>query len=376
MKNTMKKILALALVTLMTVPFMAIAAFAENSEVSLPENYGAVEDGELIANVDFNNKEYFGVTATWAGANVEVSEDGMSFTYIPQTDVKNEGHTSGYGGRLPGSGFTMHQSAYTTVFTLSAEDENQAIGYYPDWRTGFFFTPGKNTLSYVVNAGGKYDSTKFTVEYDGPTGDAALTQTYAIEIKDEGTGEHPEGAMNTETTAGFVYNITVYNVYVVKDGAWELIFSMEDEPVDAQMIKESHGWAYDNWEYVIRFGRDNVTPEQFLTMEVHNVSVYKGLAVTEHELAAPELDVPSAGEEGGEENGNENNGENNENNNENNNTNTTPETDANTEANTDAAPAPETEAAAGGCGGSIGIAGVAMIALASGAALVIKRKED
>ena len=85
------------------------------------------------------------------------------------------------------------------------------------------------------------------------------------------------------------------------------------------------------------------------------------------------------GENNGEnnnENNNENNGENNnENNNENNtNTNTTPDTSANTDANTDATS--ETEAAKGGCGGSIGIAGVAMIALASGAALVIKKKED
>ena len=376
MKNTMKKILALALVALMTVPFMAIAAFAEDGEVSLPENYGAVEDGELIANVDFNNTDYFGFKGTWAGANVEVSEDGKSFAYIPQVDTNGNGRTSAWGGCLPGAGFTIHNSAYTTVFTLSAEDENQSIAYYPDWRTGFFFTPGKNTISYIVNKSEKLDSTEFTVEYEGPEGDAALTQTYAIEIKDEGTGEHPEGAMNTDNTAEFQYNVTVYNVYVVKDGAWELIFSMEDEPVYAQQIKDNLAWGYDSWEYVIRFGRDNVTPEQFLTMEVHNVSIYKGLAVTEHELAAPELDIPSAGEEGGEENGNENNGENNENNNENNNTNTTPETNPNTDANTEAAPAPETEAAAGGCGSSIGIAGVAMIALASGAALVIKRKED
>ena len=78
---------------------------------------------------------------------------------------------------------------------------------------------------------------------------------------------------------------------------------------------------------------------------------------------------------------NENNGNNDVNNNENNanddnNTSTTPETDANTEANTEAAPAPETEAAKGGCVGSIGIAGIAMISLVSGAALVIKRKKD
>lgn len=46
---------------------------------------------------------------------------------------------------------------------------------------------------------------------------------------------------------------------------------------------------------------------------------------------------------------------------------TTPETES--------APTTETEAASGGCGGSIGIAGVAMLALVSGAALVIKKKD-
>ena len=46
-------------------------------------------------------------------------------------------------------------------------------------------------------------------------------------------------------------------------------------------------------------------------------------------------------------------------------------------ADTSVHTAPETEAVAeGGCGASIGIAGVALVALASGAALVIRKKED
>ncbi|MBQ8817711.1 MAG: hypothetical protein IJZ83_03975 [Clostridia bacterium] len=365
MKKTMRKILALVLVLMMTIPVMAIQASAD----TLPANYADVADGALIYKVDFNGTEGFWTPgAAWAGMSADPSEDGTSVRLIPEG---NNGTANVWGAELPAEDnknadgkFRMLQSSYTVVFTLNAEDEDQEMGLLLDWKTGFAITPGKDSFRYIKDYQAE---TVFTGTYEGTK---SLTQTYAIEIKDEGTA----GNINDHST--FQYNCTVYNLYVVKDGAWVKIFSL-DTSSNATALKNALNWGSGDWEFVLRLFRDGLNATQYGYMECYDMSVYKGLAITSHNLAAPALpdieapeDLEDKEDNGGDVTPNQNAGSNS--------TNKETETKE-TEADTTAAPE-TTEAAEekGGCGASVTVCGAALLtASAVGMlGLTVKKKKD
>ena len=267
MKKTMRKILALVLVLMMTIPVMAIQASAD----TLPANYADVADGALIYKVDFNGTEGFWTPgAAWAGMSADPSEDGTSVRLIPEG---NNGTANVWGAELPAEDnknadgkFRMLQSSYTVVFTLNAEDEDQEMGLLLDWKTGFAITPGKDSFRYIKDYQAE---TVFTGTYEGTK---SLTQTYAIEIKDEGTA----GNINDHST--FSYNVTEYNLYVMQDGAWVQIFSLKDSD-KATALKNALNWGSSDWEFVLRMFRNGLDENQRTAMTVSDMKVYKGIGI-------------------------------------------------------------------------------------------------
>ena len=283
MKNTAKKILCLAMVLMMAASVFAVATSAEENDFFFVNDYASAEDNGLIYHVNFNGTPgFFEPKAAWAGMNASPAEDGKSVTLTPNMNASGE--TNLWGDDLNYPAFRMLQSSYTAVFTLSAEDADQELGFFFDWKTGFAITPGKDSFRYVD---GK-DKTNAKTVYEGTyAGTKALTQIYAIEIKDEGTDVDGN-------KANFQYNMTELNLYVVKDGAWVKIFSLKDaDATVATAIKQAANWDYDNYEYVLRFFRDGNLAEQWGHITLSDMYIYKGLAVTNNAVAVPTLpEVP------------------------------------------------------------------------------------
>ena len=247
----------------------------------LPDSYADVADGGLIYNVNFNGTaDFWTPQVGWRGMKAAASEDGSSVALTPYSSETEAGV---WGAELPAESdknadgkFRMLQSAYTVVCTLSAENANQEMGIFLDWATGFAITPGNNSFRYVK---GKQAETVFTGTYEGTK---SLTQTYAIEIKDEGT------ATNINDHSTFSYNCTVYNLYVVQNGEWVKIFSL-DTSSNATALKNALNWGSGDWEFVLRMFRDGLDENQINAMTISDMSVYKGLAIAEHDLVVPEL---------------------------------------------------------------------------------------
>ena len=276
MKNTAKKLLCLVLVVMLAIPF---AAFS----VSAAATYADFEEGDLMYTVNFKGGD--GVFETpkpgWAGMKTAtVSSDGSSVTLVPKSASGETGAV--WGNCLAYPDYRMLQSSYTVVFTLTAEDENQEIGLFLDWNSGFILKPGSNSYRYGVGKDGTtIEGTSGT--YEGKT---SLKQTYAIEIKDEGTSGSSEGK--------YKYNITEYNLYVVQDGEWNLLFALSDSKnADAaEEIKSNLKWVVDpgdNYEFVLRFFRNVKDENQTKEMTVGDMDIYKGLAVSDGYVSAPQL---------------------------------------------------------------------------------------
>ena len=252
-----------------------------------PDSYADFADGGLIYKVNFNGTaDFWSPAQGWSGMDATASDDGNSVALTPtysEAAYVTFTEASVWGAELPAESdknadgkFRMLQSAYTVVFTLNAEDEAQEMGLLLDWNTGFAITPGMDSFRYVK---GKQAETVFTGTYEGTK---ALTQTYAIEIKDEGTATN----INDHTT--FSYNCTVYNLYVVQNGEWVKIFSLEDSTENAQKLKDALNWGSGDWEFVLRMFRDGLDENQINAMTISDMSVYKGLAIAEHDLVVPE----------------------------------------------------------------------------------------
>ena len=366
MKKTMKKILCLVMVLIMTVPFMAFGVSADDYVA----NYGEAADNGLIYKANFKGTSgFWSPKGGWAGMRASVAEDGSSVTLLPATDTVNSGKVNLWGECLPYPAFRILQSSYTTVFTVTAENENQEVGLFLDWKTGFAVTPGKDSYRYVDGKTQK----AVTVTEGTYEGTKSLTQTYAIEIKDEGDE-------NGGDKANFIYNVTEYNLYVEKDGAWVKIFSLKDAPTEtANAIKNALNLDYDNYEFVLRLFRDGLNADQWDGITVSDLSVYKGLAVAS--FATNNDNNNDNNDNNDNNNTNNDNNSNTNNDNENTTTDTEAATEAATEAKTEAATKAVTEAAdaKSGCGASIGICGAALVVASATGMLCVtrgKKKED
>ena len=272
----MKKLICLVMVLMMTASVFAICTTAEENEFFAATDYASVAENGLIYNVNFKGtSDFWAPKGAWAGMKATVSEDGKSVALKPNTTT--DGKTNLWGEMLPYPAFRMLQSSYTAVFTLTAADADQEMGFFFDWKSGFAITPGKNSYRYVDARTNNQGKTVYEATYEG-TGE--LSQTYAIEIKDEGTDVDGN-------KANFQYNITEYNLYVAKDGAWVQLFSLKNaDATTAAAIKGSTNWDYDNYEFVLRFLRDGLNGQSG-DMTVGDMSIYKGLAVANNAVAAP-----------------------------------------------------------------------------------------
>ncbi len=277
MKKAMKKLLCVVLVLMMAMPLIVLPASAE------APTYDDFEENDLMYKVNFKGGD--GVFKTpgeaWAGMSTKsVSGDGKSVTLKPES---TEGQTGAiWGNKLEYPNYRMVGSSYAAVFTLTASDANQEIGFYPDWNTGFIIKPGSNSFRYGVGKDGTtIEGTTGT--YTRADGEKPLTQTYAIEIKDEGS-DNGYG-FDGESYKKFTYNITEYNLYVLDGYDWQLLFqfSAPENADAAEEIESNLKWiteGYDNYEYVIRFYRNRKDANQDGTVKVSNMDIYKGLAVT------------------------------------------------------------------------------------------------
>ena len=272
MKKTAKKILCVVLVMLMTVPLIAFQTTASDYAA----NYDAVADGELIYNANFKGTSgFWAPKGSWAGMKTTIASDGSSITVKPSDGTLGGSKVNLWGDCLPYPNFRILQSAYTIEFTVEAENADQEVGLFLDWKTGFAVTPGKDSFRYVDGKSQK----AVTVMEDEYEGTGALTQTYAIEIKDEGDPKDGD-------KANFVYNVTEYNLYVKQNDVWVQIFSLKDsEHKDA--IKNALNLDYDNYELVLRLFRDGLNENQYNKITVSNLNVYKGLAITDGNVNVP-----------------------------------------------------------------------------------------
>ena len=306
-----------------------------------------------------------------------------------------------FGNELDTDKYEMSGSAFTTVFTVTAEDADQEVGFFPDWQSGFVVKPGKNSYRYVeFLKNGDLRSNVNEVLESQSYGDenGALTQTYAIEVKDEGTGRDS-------------YNVTVYNLYVAQNGEWVLVCSLTPEQMDVNYFdwfyeyKDGGEMLYED-DFTIRFYRQYymiedewTTEEQDTTQDgavtVIDTKIYKGLAVTGQLIEAPEATVIDPGNDdtdnentGNENDGNENTGNENTDNENTDNENTGNENtgnentgnnndnnNINTDTNVPEIDAPETEAEKSGCGSTLAMSGVALVG-ACAAMLAIKRRKN
>ena len=267
MKNSAKKLLALALVLMMTLLSAVIPTSAAIA-------YDDAEDGDLLYTANFNGDSVLkDVKEAWSGMQTkEVSDGGNTITLKP---YKNKSEAAAFGGYLNTDDYPAKGNAYTIVFTVTASDADQEIGLYPDWSTGFVVVPGKDMFKYNRT---ESDRTKNTtiVDYTEYTGTKELTQTYAIEYK-----------VNDDFSAA------EYSLYVAQSGEWVLLYSLNADELDA-----GPNWSSTDYETVLRFYRDSKIANQSSgTVAVSNVNVYKGLSAKSGAAAAPGDDLPETPDE-------------------------------------------------------------------------------
>ena len=239
-------------------------------------DYAAADDGDLLYEVNFNGDNVFkNPKGSWAGDSVTKTQASVVMSIKKDNDGKNRG--SAWGADL--QDYIILGRAYTTVFTLSASDADEEIGFLPDDWAGFVLTPGQNAYRFITTkkdgkgTDGAYEKKIASGTYDG-TGE--LTQTYAVEFKTSGSVANPK--------------VDAYNLYVQKDGGWVLVCSLDAE----QRNKDYFDWFYYDGgvyeqDFTMRFYRrgyvlgsngnttSTLDTTQNGTVTVSGAKVYKGL---------------------------------------------------------------------------------------------------
>ena len=338
--------------------------FAEPDD-STPREYDSASNGDLLYTVNFSGDSIFsGANGGWAGATVTKTD--TSVTMSTHNDGNNANRASVWGADL--QGYTIFGKSYTVVFTLTASDADEEIGFLPcDW-AGFVITPGQNAYRFITTKNGDGTDGAYEMKVKSGTynGTGALTQTYAIEFATSGTDTAP--------------SVDTYNLYVAQGGEWVLVCSLTD--IDESIFDWFYydGGVYEE-DFTMRFYRrgyiidqDGWTTSdkdttQDGTVTVSDAKIYKGLIATNALVDAP--DTPGVENNG---NGNSNNQNTDNGNDKNNDKQTSQDTTEATEAATEA----ESEAATSGCGGTIGIGGaVLLVSSAIGMiGMTCKKKED
>ena len=231
---------------------------------AVPETPGAGITAELLYEANFNGDSTWKVGSSWAGMKTTVIDGGKGVVLKPENGANANNRASAWGKELDTSKYPMLGNAYTVMFTVTASDEDEAVGLYPDWNSGFVLTPGKNSFRFnkSTEEGKKNTDIVPAQVYDG-TG--ALTQTYAIAFKDEGTSSSE-------------YNCTAYDLYVLQDGIWVLLYSLND--TERTMNKNTGlNWDSSDYEVVLRFYRDPKIGNQDGSITISDLKVYRGIDI-------------------------------------------------------------------------------------------------
>ena len=273
----MKKILAVALVLMMTLPLVAFPISADDAEAT------------PLYTVNFNGDENMDpLVHGWDGMNFSPSESGNA------VDLKkpNSGMWSNAGAQL--KGLNIQNGAYTFMFTVTAYNDDEEVGILLDHQTGFVVNPGQNTFRYTdhLNSTTPIETT----EYDG-TGE--LTQTYVIELAGEGEGSNSKGQPNVTITTYKLYNLTKG-----EDEKW--VWNLACDLADYGLEDFFFDWGADgdcDSNIYARFSRDrkNYNSANNATITISDFSVYEGLVVEKihlHDFAFIETVDPTCTEVG------------------------------------------------------------------------------
>ena len=261
MRKVAKKFLCLALVVMMIVPLLAFPVNAEEIEPLYTVNFVSKDTGD---------QNMIALQGGWDGG-ITVTPNGDSVTL----SNLSSGKWANVSAAL--KDVNLQGNAYTLVFTVTAGDNDEEVGLLLDHQTGFVVNPGKNTFRFTDHRDG--GSTFIaTTEYEG-TG--ALTQTYAIEIADQGSGTK-NGQPIMDLTAYKLYNLTYDESGKI---VWNLAYSLTTE----QLNPSNFDWGFqgdcDDNLYV-RFSRDrkNYSSANSGSLTIKNFMVYKGLVTTDLNL--------------------------------------------------------------------------------------------
>ena len=226
-------------------------------------SYDDAAYGDLIYVPDFNGDAVLSdLKAGWTGmhSSFNVAADGKTVTI--KSTWSDSGKGGVWGAKL--NGYGMLGNSYTTVFTVTASDDNEEIGFLPDHWAGFAVNPGQNTYRFINTNGA--DGTDEEIASGTYVGNGALTQTYAIEIKSEGTSLED-------------MNLTAYNLYVARNGEWQLVRAFTAAELDE--ITFDWGAAMDNDnDFVVRFYQLRDDNNDNNIMRISNYALYKGLGAT------------------------------------------------------------------------------------------------
>ena len=217
--------------------------------------YNDAGNRDLLYHADFRGTDgVWAPQSKWAGMSATVAADGSSVTLKPNQILDNVDR-SAWGGAIDPAVYTAIGSSYTVTFTLDASDANQFVGFYPDWSSGFVFTPGQKKVS-LGQWGNKnlFDGTG-NVFYEGGGNGA---QTYAVEfaVSDRKNGDY--------------YVCTTYRLYVWDAEQWKLVCELNNNQRDKMQ------WSDADPEVALRFFRSPTADGQTGTVTVSDLNVYRG----------------------------------------------------------------------------------------------------
>ena len=260
MKKTFR-IFSIALALLMLLPMLAalpVKVSATEPALGYNKAYASAADGELLYRANFNGTAgVWSPGSAWCGMTVTKAADGSNVKLKPSTGADARG--CAWRGELNTTNYTAIGCSYTVTFTLEGSNDDQYVGFYPDWKTGFIFYPGQKKVSVGQNDGGvNLTAVAGETTYTGG-GDGA--QTYAVEF----------AVGNSKT--GSYYDVSTYKLYV-KDGSyWKLIRELNASQ------RSYMRWSDGDPEVVLGFFRNPVEGQLGQTVTVSNLNVYKGAAL-------------------------------------------------------------------------------------------------
>ena len=267
------RFLSLALVALMILPILSVfPAKVSATEPALGYNkaYNAASDGDLLYKADFRGTTGVWSPGTaWCGMVATKAADGSNVKLKPQSGGDARG--CAWRGELNTTNYTAIGCSYTITFTLDGSNDDQYVGFFPDWKNGFIITPGQKKVS-VGRCDGGVNLTAIAGE-ETYTGGGDGAQSYAVEF-----------AVGNSKSGNY-YVVSTYKLYVRNGAEWTLIRELNASQ------RGQMNWSDGDPEVVLGFFRNPVDGQLNQTVTVSNLNVYRGLCaedlgVTAYEAAA------------------------------------------------------------------------------------------